>query len=72
MTNSDFPLADEALPDDYDLPSSEDMLALALWGGAFDWLKDEPDIYTLDDGEPITWSDDEPAASERQINNSGA
>lgn len=22
-------------------------------GGSFDWLKEEPDIYSLDDGEPV-------------------
>lgn len=26
---------------------------LAAHGGAFDWLADEPDIYTDEDGEPI-------------------
>ena len=33
-------------------PVDDDALALARLaeqGGAFDWLKDEPDIYTLDD-----------------------
>jgi hypothetical protein len=24
-----------------------------MLGGAFDWLKDEPDLYTLEDGEPV-------------------
>lgn len=26
---------------------------LAAHGGAFDWLADEPDVYTWEDGEPI-------------------
>lgn len=42
-----------APPVDYDLPSSEEMTRLAVAGGSFDWLKDEPDIYSWEDGEPI-------------------
>jgi hypothetical protein len=34
-------------------PTGEDLARLAQHGGSFDWLADEPDIYTLDDGEPI-------------------
>ena len=26
---------------------------LAQHGGSFDWLADEPDVYTLKDGEPV-------------------
>ena len=35
-----------------DVPAS-DLAAIAQHGGAFDWLKDEPDLYTLEDGEPV-------------------
>lgn len=34
-------------------PSTPELLQLAQTGGAFDFLQDEPDIYTLADGEPI-------------------
>lgn len=36
-----------------DLPTGEELAALAQHGGAFDWLADEPNIYSLEDGEPI-------------------
>lgn len=29
-------------------------MRLAQQGGAFDFLHDEPDLYTLKDGEPIS------------------
>lgn len=37
-------------------PSTLEMMHLAQQGGSFDFWHDEPDLYTLDDGEPITWS----------------
>ncbi len=33
--------------------TADDLAAIAQHGGAFDWLKDEPDLYTLEDGEPV-------------------
>lgn len=33
--------------------SATEMTQIALQGGAFDWLKDEPDIYSDADGEPV-------------------
>jgi len=33
--------------------SAVEMTHIAQLGGAFDWLKDEPDLYTEADGEPI-------------------
>ena len=30
-----------------------DLAAIAAHGKAFDWLADEPDLYSLDDGEPV-------------------
>ena len=36
-----------------DEPTIEELMALAAAGGAFDWLADEPDLYTWEDGEPI-------------------
>jgi len=32
--------------------SGSDLAAIAQGGGAFDWLEDEPDLYSDDDGEP--------------------
>ncbi|XZN97345.1 MAG: hypothetical protein ACM65K_03270 [Microcoleus sp.] len=34
-------------------PSTAEIAQLAQSGGAFQFLDDEPDIYTLEDGEPI-------------------
>jgi len=34
-------------------PSIEDLLNLAQTGNCFDFLASEPDIYSLEDGEPI-------------------
>ncbi|MBF2085399.1 hypothetical protein [Thermoleptolyngbya sp. C42_A2020_037] len=34
-------------------PSTLDILTLALRGSSFDFLNSEPDLYTLEDGEPI-------------------
>jgi hypothetical protein len=36
-----------------DAPTSDEIARAAHGGGAFDWLADEPDIYTLEDGERI-------------------
>ena len=40
------PPADEA-------PTAAELAVLAERGGAFDWLADEPDLYSADDGEPV-------------------
>lgn len=37
-------------------PSTTEMMHLAEQGKSFDFWHNEPDIYTLDDGEPVTWS----------------
>jgi len=34
-------------------PATRDLMQIALSGGAFNFLHDEPDLYTLEDGEPI-------------------
>lgn len=34
-------------------PTSEELACLAEQGGAFDWLSDEPELYSLADGEPV-------------------
>lgn len=34
-------------------PTTPKIMKLAQSGGAFDFLADEPDLYSLEDGEPI-------------------
>lgn len=34
-------------------PTSKELATLAQHGGAFEWLADEPDIYSANDGEPL-------------------
>lgn len=34
-------------------PARMELSAIAQFGGAFDWLADEPDLYSLEDGEPV-------------------
>jgi hypothetical protein len=36
-------------------PSTQELAELSDRSPAFDFLKDEPDLYTLEDGEPIEW-----------------
>lgn len=36
-----------------DPPTSAELAHIAQHGGSFDWLADEPDIYSADDGEPV-------------------
>ncbi len=36
-----------------DAPTSDELSALTQHGGALDWLAEEPDIYSADDGEPL-------------------
>jgi hypothetical protein len=36
-----------------DEPTTADLAALSMRGGSFDFLADEPDLYSLEDGEPI-------------------
>jgi hypothetical protein len=48
-------LLDKKLVEDIPYPSAKELENLAQTGGAFDFLHDEPDIYTLEDGEPIQW-----------------
>ena len=34
-------------------PSTPELIQLAQTGNSFDFLQDEPDIYSLKDGEPL-------------------
>ncbi len=36
-----------------DMPTARELAELAQHGGAFDWLADEPDDYTDEDGVPV-------------------
>lgn len=46
-------LLEEKLFFDTSEPSTDEVMQLAQWGCAFDFLHNEPDLYTLEDGEPI-------------------
>jgi hypothetical protein len=35
-------------------PSVQEIANLAQMGGSFDFLEHEPDLYTLEDGEPVS------------------
>ncbi|GAB1542854.1 hypothetical protein NUACC21_55280 [Scytonema sp. NUACC21] len=37
-------------------PSTQEMMQLAQYSGIFDFLHQEPDLYTLEDGELIKFS----------------
>jgi hypothetical protein len=41
---------------EYPEVTTQEIMQIAQYGGAFDFLHDEPDVYTLEDGEPIQWS----------------
>lgn len=34
-------------------PSTQELMQIAQTGNSFDFLRDEPDIYSLKDGEPV-------------------
>ncbi len=34
-------------------PSTKELMQIAQTGNSFDFLRDEPDIYSLKDGEPV-------------------
>lgn len=53
LSDSDRHLLEEKLFFDRTEPTTLEIMHLAQTGGSFDWLKDEPDLYTLQDGEPI-------------------
>jgi len=44
--------AKQVLADDV---SSAELMRLAMQGGGFDWLAQEPDTYSIEDGEPVQW-----------------
>jgi uncharacterized protein (DUF433 family) len=42
-------------PTEYPEVTTQELMMLAEQGGSFDFLYDEPDLYTFDDREPINW-----------------
>ena len=48
-------LVEEKLFGDIPYPSTLELMHLADKGGAFNFWHDEPDLYTIEDGEPIEW-----------------
>ena len=46
-------IVEERLFFDFAYPSTPDLITLALQGGSFEFLNDEPDLYSLTDGELI-------------------
>jgi hypothetical protein len=48
-------LLEEKLFANISYPSTLELMHLAAQGGAFNFWHDEPDLYTLEDGEPIEW-----------------
>ena len=48
-------LLEEKLFTDLPYPNQKELISLIEAGKAFDFLSSEPDIYSLDDGEPIEW-----------------
>lgn len=53
LSPKDRAALEEKLLFDTAYPSTPEAINLALQSSSFDFLNDEPDLYTLDDGEPI-------------------
>ncbi|NJO41151.1 MAG: hypothetical protein HC769_02920 [Cyanobacteria bacterium CRU_2_1] len=49
-------LLEEKLFANLPYPSDSELLHLAEQGNAFEFLHDEPDLYSLEDGEAIEWT----------------
>ena len=50
LSSEERAVLEEKLFFELDEPSASDLATLALAGGSFDFLVDEPDIYSLEDG----------------------
>ncbi len=53
LSDEERSLLEEKLYTNLSYPSQEEIIALAETSNVFDFLKDEPDTYTLDDGRPV-------------------
>ncbi|MGI0490715.1 hypothetical protein ACN4EG_02790 [Alkalinema pantanalense CENA528] len=40
---------------EYPEVTTQEIMQIAQQSGAFNFLHDEPDLYTLEDGEPVQW-----------------
>ncbi|MEM9946401.1 MAG: hypothetical protein AAF810_10100 [Cyanobacteria bacterium P01_D01_bin.36] len=53
LSSAERAVLEEKLFFDPHEPTLDDILSLAMRGGSFDFLAQEPDLYSLDDGEPV-------------------
>jgi hypothetical protein len=53
LSTEERSLLEEKLFFDSSYPSTRHLMQLAHSSGAFNFLYDEPDLYTIEDGEPI-------------------
>ncbi|WP_413173805.1 hypothetical protein [Anabaena azotica] len=53
LSSAERNLLEEKLFRETSEPSAQEIINLAVIGGSFEFLEDEPDIYTLEDGEPV-------------------
>ncbi|BDA68034.1 hypothetical protein RIVM261_024660 [Rivularia sp. IAM M-261] len=53
LSQEERTLLEEKLFFDASDPSTRDIMVLAQRGRSFDFLNDEPDLYTLEDGEAV-------------------
>ncbi len=55
LSSDERALLEERLFGELPYPSTPELIHLTGQGQVFEFLKDEPDLYTLNDGEPIEW-----------------
>lgn len=53
LSDEERSLLEEKLYANLPYPSQEEIIALAKTSNAFDFLNDEPDLYSLEDGEAV-------------------
>ena len=53
LSEEERSLLEEKLYTNLSYPSQEEVIALAETSNVFDFLHDEPDLYTLEDGEAV-------------------
>ncbi len=53
LSDEERSLLEEKLYTDLPYPSQQEMIALAEASNVFNFLRDEPDLYSLEDGEPV-------------------
>ncbi|MEL6437974.1 MAG: hypothetical protein AAFQ80_01785 [Cyanobacteria bacterium J06621_8] len=53
LSEKERSLLEEKLYADLQYPSQEEIIALAETSDVFNFLHDEPNIYTVEDGEPV-------------------